>query len=921
MSAALFGREEELRKIEALLARAGGGFRGLLLVGEPGIGKTMLLQHGIERASAGGVTVLSCRPVEAEAALAFVGLADLLADRVADILAYVDGPRRRALEFALLLKEPDTSGPDPRALGAALLDVLRGLAASESVLLAVDDLQWLDASSSAALAFALRRLGGEDVGLLATVRAGAGEGTRFVSTSVDELPLRPLSVGALHHLLRERLGLELSRSQLSNFQRMTRGNPFYALEVGRELVRRGTTLMPGVPVPVPATLHELLAGRVARLTSSTREVLLSASALARPTVETLTAAHGGEAVGALEEAVLASVIELDLSRVRFTHPLLAAVCYGEAPPWRRRAAHRALASVVPDVEEKARHLALAAERPDAAIASTVDRAAEFAWARGATAASAELWELAARLTLEADADGGRRRRFHAADAYRLAGDRARAETMLEALLPETPAGAERADVLYTLASTRRASLPAMRAMCEQALNELDEDDARAARILGFLSWARLSAGEVLAALAIAREGLEHAERTGDALLIARAIGRVSMAETWTVDITPGLIERGVELEQRLGRFLEFHESPSVALERRLICQGEFERARPVLEAIVASATEHGDEGTRGHALAHYILLDLFSGRWQEAFTRYHTALELAEQMGDSQFLGHVLLVGSAVELALGRVEQAREAVDRSLASADVAADALVEVWDRSIVGGLELARGDLPAAADQLRELPARMLELGFKDPADYVWPDTIEALAGVGEFELARIYLREFEKSGRKLGSRWTLAIATRCRGVVSAAAGDLDSAFGAFERALAEQEHLTAPYDRARTLLALGSTRRRARQKRGAREPLQTALALFEELGACLWAERTREELARIGGRRMEQELTATELRVAALAAEGRSNKEIATTLFVTPHTVETHLTRIYRKLGVRSRSGLAGRMATVGDSASKV
>ena len=906
MSAAVLGRERELGRVEDFLARSRRGPASLVIAGEPGIGKTILWEHAVERATGEGAEVLRCRAVEAEAALAFAGLTDLLADSTDAIRRSLSGPRRRALEVALLLEEPGPAAPDARALGMGLLDVLRGHAA-RPVLVAADDLQWLDASSASVLGFALRRLHDEPVGFLATVRSGAEGSVPLEHDAVDWLPLEPLSLAALHHLLRERLGLELTRSERSRLQTATGGNPYFALEVGRELARLEEKPAPGDPLPVPATLHELLGQRLARLDAAARRVLLSAAVLARPTVEILTAAHGRSAVRAIEQAASASLVELDESRVRFTHPLLATVCYRDAPAARRRAAHRALAAVVPDVEERARHLALAAKDPDDELATTLDGAAEFASARGGTAAAAELWGLAADLTPAEDTVGRRRRRFRAAEAHRLAGDRARAAAMLEELLPETAPGAERADVLFMLATTRRASLPAMAALCQEALAELEHDGSRAARISIFLSWIRVSEGDVRAALGVARDALVHAERSGDDTLVARAIGRVAMAETWTAQVTPGLLERGVEIERALGRFLEFHESPAVAFERRLICRGELERARSILEQVEASAGEHGDEGTRGHALVHFVLLEWYAGNWGAALRHADVALELAEQIADDGLLALVLNVRALVELYLGRVDDARAALSRSTAIADAASDTLSPLWNRAVLGATDLARGDMAGAAKQLADLPARLTELGWMDPADHIWPDTIEALVALGDLERARPYLLQFEELGRRLESRWVSANASRCRGLLAAAEGDLPAAFEGLERALAEHELLVAPFERARTLLALGSVQRRAKQKRASRETLQQALALFDQLGARLWADRTRDELARIGGRVAQQRLTASEWRVAELAAEGRSNKEIAAALFVTAHTVETHLSSVYRKLGIRSRAGL--------------
>jgi hypothetical protein len=296
----------------------------------------------------------------------------------------------------------------------------------------------------------------------------------------------------LHHLLGERLGLELSRPELARVQEASGGNPYFALDLGRELVRTQTRPSAGLNLRVPDSLRELLGGRLAELPAETADVLLEISALPRPTVELVAAAHGDD--DSVREAISVAgaedILVLEDSRVRFAHPLLASICYEGAPIWRRRAVHRALAAVVEDLEERARHLALAAEGPEAGVASEVDAAAEQAAARGATAAAAELLELAAQLTPD-DPAVARQRRLRAAGFHRLAGDVARAQTMLEELLEEVSPGTERADVLFELAMATVGNAPAFAALCEQAWVEVEADDARFARWLAFRAWARL----------------------------------------------------------------------------------------------------------------------------------------------------------------------------------------------------------------------------------------------------------------------------------------------------------------------------------------------------------------------------------------------------------------------------------------------
>jgi DNA-binding CsgD family transcriptional regulator len=930
MSREVIGRERELAAIAAFVGRGVRGPAVLLLAGEPGIGKTALWDAAIDQARSGEAVVLSCRAVEAEASVSFASLSDLLGDAIEGAFASLSPPRRRALEVALLLAEPPRGRPpDPRAVGLAVLDFLGTLAASAPVLVAIDDLQWVDSSSAGVLQFALRRLRTEPVGLLATVRADAptriavGFEKSFDEGVAERVTLGPLSRGAAFRLLKERAEVALSAPQLARLHELTAGNPFYLLELGSELARTGAPGGPGQGFRLPHDLTELLAGRLGRLAGWTRELLLAVATSPRSTVEVLEAAFGDRSRvhEGLERATHAGVLELNGSRVRFTHPLLASVCYQSAPLWRRRAVHRLLASAVAEPEERARHLALAAEGPDADVAAALDAAAEQAAARGAPAAAGELCELAAEATPPGSDEQRRASWLRAAIFHRLSGDGDRAAAILERLLAEAPGGSERSDVLFALAEGRRGDLGSIIGRCEMALAEAGGDDRRRARILAFSSWMRLIAGDVGGALGEARDGLRSAERLGDPALIVPAIARVAMSELWALDITPGLVERGVELEAELGAPVEFHESPTIALARRLICESDLDRARPLLETAVVHAAERGDERTRGHVLFHLVMLEWFAGRWDRALMHAETAMELAGQLADDQFHGMVLCGRALVDAHRGDAAAARGAAFEAAEIADTVADAIFPIWNEAVLGHLELSLGNPEAAAAHLSVLPERLTALGWNDPADSVWPDAIEALVEVGDIERAETYLARYEALARRSGSVWAHATSARCRGLLSAAHGSFDAALAAFDQALAEHDRMPGSFERGRTLLACGVVRRRARQRGSAREALRAAVEIFEQQGAHQWARRASDELGRISGRRPGgAELTATELEVARRAAVGRTNKEIAAALFMSVHTVEAHLSRVYRKLGVRSRTQLSQHAAVAPEADAK-
>jgi DNA-binding CsgD family transcriptional regulator len=927
MTAAVIGREKELATIKAFLGDVDEGPAALVLSGEAGIGKTILWEAGVEEAGRHYSHVLTCRGIEAEASLSFAGLSELLAPVFDDVAESLLPPRRRALEVALLLVEPGETTPDAHAIGLAVLDVLRALAERGPVLVPLDDLQWLDPASAGVVQIALRRLRDERVRLLATVRLGPDLASpveldrTFPASRLVQLSIGPLSLAAVHAVLEERLGLELTRPEIARVWEATGGNAFFALELGRELIRTNTRPTPGQALRIPESLQELLGERLGRLPTDTGDALLQIASLARPTIEVVMRAHGDRerVLEALEAATREGVVELDGSNIRFAHPLLASICYERAPVWKRRAVHRTLAGVVSDVEEQARHMALAAEAPDAVVASYLEAAAEQAAARGAPTTASELYDLAAQLTPD-DPALVRRRRFAAAKCHRLAGDELRAAAVMEQLLTEVPHGVERADLLFELALNLAAAPQALIELLDEALEEASDDDVLLARILGYRGWIRLFQADIRAALPDARAALEKSERVGDPALIAVAIGQLATAEGRAGEVTPGLLERGVEIEERLGLVLGYGQSPSMSLCRRLVGLGELDRARAILEQTRTAAATRGDERLRRQVDGNLGRLEWFAGNWQLALDHVNLSDDFPEGQPFRHHRGYTGRLRALAEADLGLVEQARASAAVALEGAEEMSDREWRILILGVLGRLELMLGDIEAALGYLRELPAELVSTGYEDPTAPVWADAIEALIAGGELETAHTYLEVHETSARRVGTPWGLASSARSRGLLAAAEGDAAAAFAAFERSLAELDGLSFPLERARTLLCLGTVRRQAQQKKAAREALEQALAIFEELGARLWAEKARSELRRISGRRpAEEELTETERRVAELAARGRTNNQIAAELFMGVSTVEAHLSHAYRKLGVR-RAELAGRLAIAVDDPAK-
>jgi tetratricopeptide (TPR) repeat protein len=637
----IVGRQTELASLDEFLARLEDGPRGLFLEGEAGIGKTRLWRAGIEVAQQHEFTVLSTRPGETEAKLGFAGLADLLGAVVGELLPELPPPQRRALQVALLLAETDTLPPDDRAVAAAFLGSLRLLAAAGPVLVAVDDVQWLDGASARALEFACRRLHDEPVGILAAVRV-APEGVEpheliraLGDERVERLLVGPLTVAALYELVGAQLDLALSRFALLRIHETSGGNPFFALELARALQRSGVEPVPGEALPVTPTLRELVRARLALLPRSASETLLPAAALSRPTVALVERAVGSQRVDRdLESAVQAGVIELRGDVISFTHPLLASIPFADASPRVRRDVHQRLAAVVADPEERARHLALAAEGPDAAVAAALEDAAARACSRGAVAAGAELAEQAFRLTPTELAIEAHRRVLVAAEQHYSAGNTARAVELLEGALEAVPSGSTRAELLWSIGKIKFEGQDTRvgHDFCRRALREAGADEQLRARILVSVAYQSSKRGSFADAQADAREAVALAERLGDTPMLARAVTAVAHLKSLCGEaLDTDLYERGMVLEEELGG-LELDYGPTAVYARDLNDAGEFDRARPLLEQLCERGRASGDAAVN---LALCVLADLeFStGHWERAAALATESHDVAVQTG------------------------------------------------------------------------------------------------------------------------------------------------------------------------------------------------------------------------------------------------------------------------------------------------
>ena len=899
----IVGREEELASVHSFIGRAEGGAGALVLEGEAGIGKSTLWLAGVGHARARGVRVLSTRPAEAERALAHVGLGDLFEEVLGDVLPAISAPRRRALEAALLVEEAAGDPVDQRALAVAVRDSLQLLSEREPLLLAVDDVQWLDPSSSSALAFALRRLASNEVPLLLARRVGDGAQSSGLehtlgAENVKRLPLGPLSAGALHRFLRDRLGRSFARQTLLRVHEKSGGNPFFALELARVL---DPDVDPVQPLPVPETLEELVRARINALPASTRKALAIAAALGTSSESRLERA--GVQRDALEPAAVAHVIERDNGMIRFTHPLLSSVLYQDLGE-ERRLVHGRIAEIVEDPLLHARHLALSRDTPDAGVAARLDETAKMAADRGASAVAAELAEQALRLAPPGAEH--HQRALAAARAQHAAGEWTRARTIATDLLAVTDIGPLRAEALVLLAELE--SVDRAVALLEEALREAASRPALQSVIHSRLAWAARFKKGFVGALAHAHAALELADDLDDHALRIGALTVLGSLGAIVGDAEAGAhAARAHELATALGD-PDLLKEATTAVGAVLVSSVSIEPARALLEREYQEWHER-DEPWTAQVLGTLSWVELSGGRWELAADYARRARDIKVQYGLEVPQDYLPIAWIAAHR--GQLELAREQSERALVLAEEQLR-LHPPFHLAVLGLVAFCSGDAPTAAVWLGKADQQAAALGWGEPSGRPWSaDYVEVLLELGRIDDAVRVLDVWEADAARLGREWVLAHVARCRGLVAAAQGSVDQAAALLQQAVAQHEEVGDPFGHARALLALGIVRRRARQKRPAREAIESALEEFETIGATGWAAKARGELGRVGGRTREEGLTAAERRVAALVAEGRTNREVAAALFLGERTVAGHLTHIYAKLGVRSRTELARRL----------
>jgi DNA-binding CsgD family transcriptional regulator len=890
---ALIGRSREQALLDELLDAARAGRSGGLVVrGEPGVGKTSLLDYAVSRA--GGFRVLRMLGAESESDLAFSGLLELLRPVMSRVRELPD-VQARALETAM----GGSGQVDRFAVYAATLGVVALVAEDGPVLCVVDDAQWVDPASSDALLFTARRLA--DDGVVILFGAREGEATYFEARGIPDLRLVGLGAEDGGRLVRESSESPLASGVVAQLVAATGGNPLALVEIPgglRERQRLGTEPLDD-PLRAGAAVERAFGARVGHLSASARRALLVAAVSDTDDLAAILLAALEDA-DALDEAEAAGLIVVEGDRLRFRHPLVRSAMYSGASDGERRRAHAALADALAavDADRSAWHRALSTVGHDEQVASRLAQVAEAAGRRGGVAAQARLLERSARLTPDPER---RADRLHdAGRAAHHAGRMDYAAALLDEALTLATDPRLRADLVESRTDVARGSggvaqwLDVCRA---EADGIAAQDPQRALRLLWQVLWHVIDDDEVESARALLDRMTALSPEPDDDLYVLRARAWVSEHEN---DIAAVRVATRRSLELGAGHIPEH--AIDVAYTVSFI--GECDEARAVLEPLIERCRREGSLFDLAQALCALAGVEGISTRVASAEAAASEAVALAIEAGlpyvECLSLAHL----AVAEARLGKHVECREHAQRALELSPQVMHGAAPSIAWFAIGISALTDGRIHQAIEAL--------ECSRDASGTASWqPELIEAYLRSGRVDDARQLFGVAERDARTIHALRRVA---RSRATLADEA-DTETAF---DEALRLCDAEKWPLDRARCQLAYGEQLRRSGQRVAARVQLRSALEGFERIGAASHAERARQEL-RASGEKVRaraadepEQLTAQELQIALLVAHGATNREAAASVFLSPKTVEKHLSSAYRKLGVRSRTELARRLA---------
>ena len=904
----LFGREAEIGAVSQALAAARLGKSSRLVIrGEPGIGKSALLDQAV--ALAGSMRLLAAHGVEFEADVPFAGLHELLRPALSQIdrLPAIHGA---ALRSSLGLG--DRIEADRLIIGAAVLGLISSYAEQDPVLVLVDDAHWLDAASAEALAFAARRLVADPVAILVAVREG--HESPFLAAGWPEIELGGLDHEAATHLL-EQQQAQVTSDSLDRLLRATGGNPLALVELARSDPQPAAA--PHLDLPVVTSVERAYLRRTEGLSEGARLVVLLVAASGVSDVALVRRAAAVLEVGrdAMDEAEAAgSLLQVRGDKIDFVHPLARAAVYHAASPPQRRAVHGALAGVMSDADDadrRAWHMAAARtgwdEQAAEALSAAAQRARESTGYRAAAAALAESARLTENPTLRGD------RLFNAADNAWLAGDADRAIELLGAARRLTTSTESLVDIdnLDGHIAVRRGDvIEGYRKLTAAALAIEPIDRLKAVRMLADASLSTFWAGHP-------EERLEVAERSMK-LLAPGDPPETSVLAHVAVGTTAILAGRGSEGTRRLHESVAlFGAIPMESADPVILMSAglaglflrDAEVGRDLLDRVLKQARERAPT-----AHLPFILFALgrdaaATDRWSLARAQYEECERVARETTQYNWLAGVIAALAWLDALEGRAEDCRAQSAEARELADAYGVGFFKAWIMIAMGELELGLGNPEAAVAHFQECVAWMAELEFVDPDLSPAPDIVDALVHLGRVSEARAISDDFSRRAEEKGLPFALARAARAR----ARLADDDYYENEYELALRHHEQTSDVFEQARTHLYYGERLRRSRRRIDARRQLRAALRIFDQLGASPWSERARAELeasgetARVRDDRFRRQLTPQELQVAMALAEGSTTREAAAKLYLSPKTVEYHLRHVYDKLEIRNRDEL--------------
>jgi DNA-binding CsgD family transcriptional regulator len=898
----LLGRDQERRQIDLTLDQARSGASAkLALVGEPGIGKTTLLSYAAERSS--GMRLLRARGIESEAQIPFASLLELVRPALA-MLGDIPEPQAVALEGALALRPG--AAHDRFAVGAATLSLLAAYAEQDPLAVLIDDVHWIDVSSAQALLFAVRRLVADPIAVLIAGRAGE-------LSLLDGADLPVLRVTGMSAREAAALLPGLRPDAARRLHAATAGNPLALLELAATDQEDLANAPDGAPVLLSARIAQAFLRQAGELDQAARDALVLCATSDSGDLPTLerAASRLGIDLSAVAAAEAAGLVRLRAGSIEFRHPLARSAIYADAPASRRRDAHRALAGALPDrdIARRAWHLAAAAVGVDENASSALEQAGAAGRSRSAYAPASWAFERAARLT------GNDERRacllHQSAEAAWLGGftdhalellDEARAQTTDQ----ETEVGIDQ------LAGHIAAHCgPVMHGHAILTASAARVGEEQAVAMLAEAAVACFYAGQPADMLAVADQarGRLPAAPSGRARFLAALTA--GMADIVGGDAAAGMesVREAVRIAESLPELPEDQRMlPWLALGPLFLRQAG--DGRELLERALQSARAHVAVGALPFVLNLIARDQAGTDQWAMAGATYHEAIELARESGQRAELAFSLAGLALLHARTGREAACRTSAAEALGLAGELGMGLCEIWATMALGELELGLGNAARAAVYFERQRELLGTLGITDADLQPAPELADAYIRLGRDAEAQDVASEFLTAARAKGQLWSLARALRGQGVVTPG----PEFAGCFAEALTQHQGTPDAFETARTQLAYGARLRRTRNRMLARDQLRAAAETFERLDAGPWATRARVELAATGEKLHRRDpstieaLTPQELQIAALLAAGRTTREAAAALFLSPKTVEYHLRHVYQKCGIHSRDELA-------------